>query len=332
MALLDSLPADLARGVDPLTPLLEVRQYVRADWPEAVQQQYLTGLQGGARALGESLRELVKRGASVHVLPQPDPTLVRVRVRQGGYNYIDLKFNDEQRLVDWYVYDLGEWFSESHARLSVLSADAATPVQRALFEHSDTVMALHAALRAQRWSAVLVSYWALPQVLQKDRSCLRLRVTAAMNLDETSYGEALAAYLKLAPDDPSGDLLAIDGWLLARRYDRSLAAIDRLEKRVGDPVLGNLRAGVLVRAGRVDEALQALETVADLVPADPDAHWAIIGLSLQRQDFERVASGLTRIVAHAGVTLRDLRPMVEYSAFLASMPGQRWLETQSQGS
>ena len=189
MNLAQTLEASLQNGTDPFTPLLDLSGFIREEWAEEVRQAYRQGLESGARALGESLVGLVRNGGLVQVVAQPDPALVRLRLRRGGFNYVDLKLNANGGVVDWYVYDLGEWFSESHARLSPIASgqDVLTPTQKALLDSAGAVREMHAALLAGRWSSVLISYFSLPQVLQKERGCLRMRVAAAMNLDGKVY-------------------------------------------------------------------------------------------------------------------------------------------------
>ncbi len=331
MDLARTLEASLLSGTDPVSPLLDLSAFIRDEWPDEVKRSYLEGLQAGARTLGESLLGLVKGGGAVQVVEQPDPMLIRLRMRRGGFNYVDLKLNEQGGIVDWYVYDLGEWFSESHARLSPIASDggALTPTQKALLECSGAVTEMQTAFRAGRWSSVLINYFALPQVLQRDRGCLRLRVSAAMNVDENSYSEALSTYLRQFPNDGGLDLMSIDGYLLLGKFDESLASAKRLEARVNDPVLGNLRAGVLVRAGRADAAIITLTEVTERAPNDPQAYWGLIGMMLERRKFSEVAKWLTRIDHDAGVELRDLRAISEYKEFVASPEGHRWLAARA---
>ncbi len=331
MTLAQTLEASLHSGTDPVTPLLDLSGFIRDEWAEEVRQAYRQGLESGARALGESLVGLVRNGGLVQVVDQPDPALVRLRLRRGGFNYVDLRLNAEGGVVDWYVYDLGEWFSESHARLSPIASaeEKLTPTQKALLESAGTVSEMHAALLAGRWSSVLISYFSLPQVLQRERGCLRMRVSAAMNLDETSYSEALNTYLRQFPGDGGLDLMSIDGFLLLGKIDESLASAKRLEARVNDPVLGNLRAGVLVRAGRADAAIATLAEVTERAPTDPQAYWGLIGLMLERREFSEVAKWLTRIDRQAGVALRDLRTISEYKEFVQSPEGRGWLSSRA---
>ena len=94
-------------------------------------------------------------------------------------------------------------------------------------------------------------------------------------------------------------------------------------------MLGNLRAGVLVRAGRAEAAIATLAEVTERAPTDPQAYWGLIGLMLERREFSEVAKWLTRIDRQAGVALRDLRTISEYKEFVESPEGRGWLSSRA---
>lgn len=108
----------------------------------------------------------------------------------------------------------------------------------------------------------------LPASLRESKSMQGAIVQAASNLSEKEYKDAIAEYQRLFPDDPSVDLVSIDGLFLSEKYEEALAAIDRLDKSVGgDEFLNQIRSGILIAQG-IDFKLAATKAKA-AIAAEP---------------------------------------------------------------
>ena len=108
----------------------------------------------------------------------------------------------------------------------------------------------------------------MPAALRESKSMQTAIVQAASNLSEQEYKDAIAEYQRLFPNDPSIDLVSIDGLFLSEKYDEALAAIDRLDKSVGgDEYLNQVRSSVLIAQGK-DFKLAAIKAKA-AIAAEP---------------------------------------------------------------
>lgn len=108
----------------------------------------------------------------------------------------------------------------------------------------------------------------MPASIRESKSMQGAIVQAASNLSEQEYKDAIAEYQRLFPNDPSVDLISIDGLFLSERYDEALAAVDRLDKSVdGDEYLNQVRASILIAQGK-DFKLAATKAKA-AIAAEP---------------------------------------------------------------
>ncbi len=112
-------------------------------------------------------------------------------------------------------------------------------------------------------------------------------VQAASNLDDKAYTEAISNYQRLFPNDPSVDLVSIDGLFLNKKYTQAIAAIDRLEKGVGgDPYLNQMRAGILIEQGTDTKRAVALAKLAVAAePGEEDSQVILLSAEVANKNF-----------------------------------------------
>ena len=331
-AIVRELETALALGRDALTPLIDVGSLMRVDLSDEVKHASVAGLQTAVLRIGQSLVAAVKAGASIQslglkVVDQREALVLRLRYPARGCNYLGLAFSKAGRVVDWYPFDLGEWFTQSQQRLTPMGpggSDVPSPLQEQVLMASGVLQSMNQALSSGRWSTVLTGYFSLPPQLQSDRACLRMRVAAAAQIDADSYRAALEVFLARFSGEPGADLLAIDGYLALDKPEQSLEAIDRLQAMLGDPLLGVLRAGVLEKWGQPVEARAALLEVVKAMPEDQETWWALVSLGLTNRDNASVSACLTEL-SRLGVKFSDFTRAKEYRGFVASPEGQAWV-------
>ncbi len=326
------LERGFAEGRDALTPLIDRAALVREDLTAEVARLALAGIEPVVARIGGSLLATVQAGGQlkslgVKTIHGREGLVLRLRVPGGGFNYLALAIADTGRVVDWYPFDLGEWFSEGQRRLTPLApggGNELTPLQQQATLASQVLQSMNESLSIGRWSTVLTGYYSLPPELQTDRACLRMRVVAASHTDAASYRSALEAFLARFAGEPGADLLAIDGYLALEKPEESLAAIDRLQALVGDPLLGLLRAGVLEKWGQPTQAREALLEVIKQLPEDHETWWALVSLGLTNRDNASVSACLTAL-GKLGVRFSDLTHAKEYRGFVESPEGKAWV-------
>jgi tetratricopeptide (TPR) repeat protein len=99
------------------------------------------------------------------------------------------------------------------------------------------------------------------------------------------------------PNDPAGNLVSIDYYLLKKDYDESVKMIDRLDESLGgDPYLALMKAGVLADAGRFKEARAAADQAIKDAPKLPQAYWMRATVSTKAKDHKDTLACLKTLV------------------------------------
>jgi predicted Zn-dependent protease len=156
-----------------------------------------------------------------------------------------------------------------------------------------------------------------------------LRLLAAARLDTKPYAQALDDYHKLFQNDPTADLLSIDAFFLRGEHDKSLAAIDRLDKAVGgDPYLDVMRGNILFGKGDADAAKRM---GARAVKADPSlyaGHDLLLSIALKQNDHPETARRLAIFQDRFNMDFGDLSGAEGMAAFRQSPEYKAWLNRQ----
>ncbi|HSN93098.1 MAG TPA: hypothetical protein VLS93_17840 [Anaeromyxobacteraceae bacterium] len=275
--------------------------------------------------------------------------LLRVRPEKGegralfrvlgssGVNYLDLYLqragSGKVRVVDCYVFISGETLSQTMRRMYLLAAseadmsllDRLAGKEREFLKNVPVLKKMQQAQQEKRYGDVIAAYDELPGSLKKERVFLLPRFAAAAALgDDKQYRRAIEDYEKALPDDPSLDLVSVDGHVLRKQYDRALARVDSLDSRVKDPYLQFLRGSILLQKGDRDGAKQRFHMAIAGEPGLPAPYWALIELSMQDKDFRSTAELLTAIERNGGVQLANLEDVPAYADFVKSKEYGPW--------
>ena len=255
----------------------------------------------------------------------------------GALNYHGFLFDPALagplRAVDCYVFLTGEPLSKT-LRRSFLPLVALDRNGRAHLAEADKDFILHASeiadmgrlTREKRFREALDIYKNLPRSLQKNKSTLILRLTAAQSGSEDEYLQAIDDFRNGYPNDPMIDLIALDGYLLRKAFDKALDALDHVEKSVGgDPYLKTLRAVVLNMQGKTGPALKFAKQAIAEEPTLANAHFFLLTLSLQSRDFATTLKELKTLESKFGIKFRDLTAVPPYAEFVKSPEYRTWL-------
>jgi hypothetical protein len=140
----------------------------------------------------------------------------------------------------------------------------------------------------------------------------------------------ISAFERDFPDDPSLLLLVIDGYALKKDGPKLLAAIDRLDRKVGgDPYLELHRAGAYTldpTPANLAKAEQAARSVVTQMPDLQEAWWTLVTVQLQRGDHAGVVPTLDAMKERFSLTFsRDaMATQPIYEAFLRSPEFEAW--------
>ena len=266
--------------------------------------------------------------------------MMRMVTSEGALNYHELLLvkdaSGRVESTDIYVFVSGELMSQTLRRgaLNVLASQKKSVVSRLLegdqgyLKHIDTIGALNRANLNGDYQQVINLYAKLPAKLQADKSLSIARIQAAMHIDEKLYLTALDDFAKQFPNDPSSDLMLIDATFLRKDFDKCLATVESLNKRVGgDPYLDSFRANVALVQGKTDEARKYFEAMVAGAPGVVQPYFALVDISMTQKDFAETARLMTFLENEEGIRFPDdLSDTPVFAEFSKSPEYAAWQE------
>lgn len=271
--------------------------------------------------------------------------LFRMLSDGGGMNYHDMLLarlpGDQIRVVDVFIYLSGEWLSETVRRAILpLIAEKDRSILGRLVQGESAYVAslvriqgMSEHVMAGRFREALAAYRELPPEVQRDKTVMLTRFTAAVRLnDDEVYKAALEDFKTTFPDDPSIELLLVDYYFFRQEYPTVFGIIDRIEKAVGgDPYLHHLRANVAYAMGRLDEARKHAYQAIREEPELQDAYWVVVTVALEQENHKETAAFLSGLIDRFGIELPDLTTVPEYAKFVKSDVYRDWMAQRRKG-
>ncbi len=250
---------------------------------EVVLKGMLRGAQNGnvlSQLCGTGEENAIARFVRLRERDQRKSALFRLSSSE-GINYVEFylgKSKDDRVIADnFYAYLSGTDLVETFR--APLDALIETPSAAQSFGEVLTTLDSD----PKRGLARMAS---LPPSLRNVKMLQVAAVVAAIQVDEATYANAISTYEKLFPNDPSLDLITIDGLVMAKKFTEALASIDRFEAALGgDPYLNQLRAGILIEQGKdfgkaAKHAAQAIESE----PTDTDSYYLLLAAELANKN------------------------------------------------
>lgn len=320
------------------------------DAPQAMRNGFREGILGSLekpQGFAGQMVAAAKKGGSYQLLRtrvrgKRKTALFRlVHPNNGGLNYHEFELSrrpdGKVRAVDIYIYLSGELFSSTIRRSYVqLAAQQSRGVFARLLGSDQEFLKSVSKLgemttlsAAGRNREALDVYNGLPPAVQNEKTFLLIRLQVAQKLGEAQYAEAIARFRALYPNDACVDILSIDGFVMMKQYDKSLAATDRLDKSLGgDPYLNLLRAGIYLSAGQPEKARAVARTGVQEAPDLLDVYWALLGADLKLNDFPAAIETLKSIDNRFHIQFNDLTTNPEFAGFVKSPQFEEWTRYQ----
>ena len=268
----------------------------------------------------------------IHKVDQKNRALFRM-VTEQGLNYHDFVLEAKPVrgivAVDLYVYITGELFSETlHQLFAPLTKDALKDAKAkpatGEFDY-DKLKNFSELAKTDRFDDLKKLYQSLPESMQKQKSLLILWMAAAARHNEAQYGAAIETYETAYPNDPSLNLILIDGYFLRGKFDMALQATERLDRQIGgDPYLNVMRANIHTKMKDYAKARQAAEKGIQEEPDLVDAHWALISTALTEKDAKGVLEQLKRIDQKFELSFGDMTQEADYADFVKTPQHAEW--------
>lgn len=266
-----------------------------------------------------------------------EPSAVLRVLGEDGVNYLELVFAADASpplIVDVYPFAAGELVSESARTVLVaIAAERSKSLLERLIPGSghfqagiEGIQAMQSEFVEGRFDRVLALHADLPESFATGKSALLLRLQASMRVSREEHEKTLALFREHHPASPATDLLSIDYYLFREEHEKSLACVDRLDRRVGgDPYLHVLRAGIHFDNGNstaaADHARKAIAADESLV----EAYWTLVTVSLAREQYDLTVDTLERLEEVFLMEFNDFSEIPEFAGFVKSEEYARWL-------
>ena len=178
----------------------------------------------------------------------------------GGLNYHDfilVRVGDSIKACDLYTYAVDEWTSSAVARLGDIMGGSNN------FEQDgNIILKMTQEINKADYTAVRTTYEQLGPAYKHSKAIQLIYIQACHHIDLGLYENALVGYAATFPDAASSYLQLLDLYYLQKKFDKGLAAVDKLDKVVGgDPLLDFFRGNFYTLMNKNAESLRCYENV-----------------------------------------------------------------------
>lgn len=210
------------------------------------------------------------------------------------------------RITDFYPYigGGGQPFSTTLKRLYINAlADLEdgdsylknAPVEdRAFATYMPKIEEVVALASAEKMEEALQLTESLPNVLQRNKMTLMMRMNIANNVSDAAYQKVVQDFNTYHPNDPVSALMQLDFSFEKDSADLTLALIDSLNTKIGgDPYLKVLKAEVFKIKGDTEQAEQLLHQSIAEEPEGEEAYWTLLLLLIETNKYAEAVALFT---------------------------------------
>jgi hypothetical protein len=289
------------------------------------------------------LVEGVRRGGQVkllrvHVVDGRPRALVRYIGPRGGVEYLDFlpihRPNGGVVAEDVYSASNGELQTQSLRRIKLKVAaelkqgpPGHPPSSAKVWvPHVPKLNAMMQASRDRKYAQAVATYRSLPEEIRADKTMSLYYLWDAEAVSDTEFLLGLEWFRRQFPGDPGLAFQDVDYYCLTRNFNEALRAIDRAEKAIGgDPYLNALRAKLLVKGWRHQEARVMADKAIAEEPGLTHGYWGRIDVAVAETHHADTLKWLQKLVENTGQTVGDLRQDPDFVVFVRSPEYQEWL-------
>ena len=160
-----------------------------------------------------------------------------------GLNYHDfelVKRNGQVRVADIYIYLSGEKMSKSLATIfnSFFENKASN---KQVDEFAKNLTKMKSLFVRQKYKEAKELFASLPSNVRREKIFQIIHLQISAQMTNEIYMEAISEFEGLYGADPSAQLVMFDGYLMKEDFQKSLTALDHVDKAVQDPFLNYFR-------------------------------------------------------------------------------------------
>lgn len=258
-----------------------------------------------------------------------------------GINYHDFllkKIKGDYSIVDAYIYLSGEYISATFRRLYIIASKDYLPpsISAGLpdFQLEEIMQVANAKQLVDQGhypeAAEMMS--GLGEDIRKEKIFALMELLIKANLEEEDYLQAMVDYKNLFPEDPSIDLVSLDYLLIQEKFEEGLAAIDRLDERLGgDPYLDIYRGSFYYSLNNYPKATALFKRFTENFPDDTDGWDSLISVYIDDKKYTEALGIFDVLIEKYGLGKSDMAVFIEeeptYADFIKSEAYKNWLKS-----
>ncbi|MES2692084.1 MAG: hypothetical protein V4773_01335 [Verrucomicrobiota bacterium] len=273
--------------------------------------------------------------------------LIRFVSGEGAVNYIAFicarRTGGGVKWIDAFSYLTGETFGASSRRLllPILAEkkksllEKLTSSENALVKNLLQMQRGLTLIRQQKHAEALALLQKLPAVLRKEKFFLLLEMRAAQALDEATYLKSLETIAAALPNDPTLDLVLLDGDFMRKDYAGALRRLASFEKEIGgDAYLNCLRANVHILTQDWPAGKKAARAALAVEPALFPAYDSLLLIAVTSKNHGEVADVLSELEANFPKMnmLEGIKDDEVYAEFRKSPAYAEWVAARGKGT
>jgi tetratricopeptide (TPR) repeat protein len=262
--------------------------------------------------------------------------LFRIYTDGGGINYHDFevkKIRRSVRIVDCYIFLSGENLSETVRRIYAASMlELSSSEMKSLQERSSEfqkTLEIRKLMEEQEFKKAQALFKDIDSVYRRQKPFQLLNIQLSSHLEEEVYVRSIKEYEALFPNDPSLNLVSIDGYFLTKKYDMALKNIDRLDHElpVKDPLLDFFRGNCYFSMEKYDSAATYYDSFNNLFPGFETVYWSLAECYFLAGKTEEALKTLDNLIERFSYSKEQINILLEENSdFTTIEMYKKWFE------
>lgn len=227
------------------------------------------------------------------------------------YEFLIIKKDGKTRIGDIYVFSRGEYLSEILAKYYLQNVAESNLISKIYSEEKAEIesrmMFARSRMKLGLYNRAKELLDEIREVYYDDKTWHLLNIECAINLDSTTYMEAIMGFAKSYDDDPSWLLMGIDYYFIIQDWEAALNHLDDLRERVGvDPILFLYESNIYRSMGDFASALKALNIGIRSMPEFENFYNAKYLIQGRLGDYDGLSSTLDLMYEKFDVGVREI--------------------------
>jgi len=264
--------------------------------------EFSTGVKMGFD-FGQVMLNHIENGASYNFIngyqdTDGNPHVIFRLFANGALNYHDYQLREIKKgyfiVDDIYPYMTGENLSLTLKKPYIIDLTKSLNEET---ENTDVIKGMliineiKALMAKGEYQTALTIYNTIPLEVKNEKLFRIVGIQLTAQISSEEYNKAVDTLRLLYPNDPSKYLIEVDYFFAQEDYDRTLEAIDSLDKKVGYDELLNLHRGnTHFLNGNMASSVNCFEKLIEDFPYLPSAHDGLLHVLINDNQYEKACT------------------------------------------